>query len=102
VRYLAAAVVCAPVLFVVGLLMLLGGGIAARAAAAPAAPGVLRPGVVPAEYEALVRRAALTCPGITAPLLAAQLEAESGWNPNAVSRAGAQGPGAVHARHVDR
>ena len=91
VRYLVAAIVFAPVLFVVGLLMLLSGGIAADAAAAPAAPGVLRAGVVPAEYEALVRQAGKTCPGITAPLLAAQLEAESGWNPNAVSPVGAQG-----------
>lgn len=33
-------------------------------------------------YEPLIR-AARTCPEITAPLLAAQLEAESGWNPNA-------------------
>ena len=91
VRYLAALVVCAPLLLVVMLLMLLGGGVAADAASAPAAPGVLRPGTVPAQYEALVRNAAQTCPGITAPTLAAQLEAESGWNPNAVSPAGAQG-----------
>ncbi len=90
-RYLATAIMSAPVPFVVGLLMLLGGGIAADAAAAPAAPGVLRPGVVPAEYEALVQQAAQTCPGITAPLLAAQLEQESGWNPNAVSPVGAHG-----------
>jgi len=91
VRSLATAIISAPVLFVVGLLMLLGGGIAADAAAAPAAPAVLRPGVIPAGYEALVQKAAQTCPGITAPLLAAQLEQESGWNPSAVSPAGAQG-----------
>jgi murein DD-endopeptidase MepM/ murein hydrolase activator NlpD len=91
VRYLAAALVAAPPLFVVGLLILLGGGVAAQAAAAPGAPGVLRPGTVPAAYEALVQQAGQTCPGITAPLLAAQLDAESGWNPNAVSDAGAQG-----------
>ena len=90
-RYLALAVITAPVLGVVMLLMLLGDGIAADAAAAPAAPGALRLGAVPAQYEALVRRAAQTCPGITAPLLAAQLEAESGWNPDVVSPAGAQG-----------
>jgi murein DD-endopeptidase MepM/ murein hydrolase activator NlpD len=105
-RYLAAAVVTAPVLGVVMLLMLLGGGIAADATAAPAAPGALRPGAVPARYEALVRRAAQTCPGITAPLLAAQLDAESGWNPDAVSPAGAQGlaqfmPGTWTGQGVD-
>ena len=31
------------------------------------------------------------CPGISAPLLAAQIDAESGWNPSAVSPAGAEG-----------
>ena len=91
VRYLVVAIIAAPLLFVVMLLTLLGGGTAADAAAVPAAPGVLRPGAVPAEYEALIQKAAQTCPGITAPLLAAQLEAESGWNPNAVSPVGAQG-----------
>ncbi len=101
VRYLVAAIISAPVLVVVMLLMLLGGDIAADAAAAPAAAGVLRPGVVPAEYEALVQKAAQTCPGITAPLLAAQLEQESGWNPTAVSPTGAR-PVTVHARHLAR
>ena len=48
VRYLVTAIISAPVLFVVGLLMLLGGGVTADAASAPAAPGVLRPGAVPA------------------------------------------------------
>ena len=91
VRYLVTAIVSAPVLFVVMLLMLLGGGAAADAAPALGAPGVLRPGTVPTEFEALVKRAAQTCPGITAPLLAAQLEQESGWNPIAVSPVGAQG-----------
>jgi murein DD-endopeptidase MepM/ murein hydrolase activator NlpD len=39
----------------------------------------------------LVQRAGQTCPGITAPLLAAHLEAESGWDAKAVSPAGARG-----------
>jgi murein DD-endopeptidase MepM/ murein hydrolase activator NlpD len=105
-RYLTATTISAPVMLVVGLLLLLGGGVAAQAAAAPGAPRVLRPGVVPAQYEALVRQAALTCPGITAPLLAAQLKAESGWNPNGVSPVGAQGlaqfmPGTWTSEGVD-
>jgi murein DD-endopeptidase MepM/ murein hydrolase activator NlpD len=91
VRYLAGAIISTPLLFVVMLLMLLAGGAAADGASAPAAPGVLRPGVVPVEYEALVQQAAQACPGITTPLLAAQLKAESGWNPEAVSPVGAQG-----------
>ena len=91
VRYLLAAVICAPALFVVMLVVLLSGGAVADARTAPAAPVVLRPGAVPVRYEALVQQAARTCPGITAALLAAQLQAESGWDPGAVSPAGAQG-----------
>lgn len=106
VRYLAAALVCIPVLLVVMLIMLLGGGVAADAATAVGTPAGLRPGTVPAEYEAMVQRAARTCPGITAPLLAAQLDAESGWNPRAISPAGAQGlaqflPGTWQGEGVD-
>jgi cell wall-associated NlpC family hydrolase len=51
----------------------------------------LRPGVVPAAYLGLVTTAGQTCPEITAPIIAAQLDTESEWNPNAVSPAGAQG-----------
>jgi murein DD-endopeptidase MepM/ murein hydrolase activator NlpD len=90
-RWLAAVALAGPVLLVVLLVLLLAGGAASQAAAGVGAPGMLRPGAVPAEYEPLVLRAAGTCPGITAPLLAAQLHAESGWNPRAVSPAGAQG-----------
>jgi murein DD-endopeptidase MepM/ murein hydrolase activator NlpD len=89
-RWFVGAVVTLPVALTVLLMMLLSGGAAADAAAL-AAPGTLRPGVVPAAYEPLVLRAAQTCPGISAPLLAAQLEAESGWKPRAVSPVGAQG-----------
>lgn len=46
---------------------------------------------VPAEYRDLVKKAGSTCEGITAPLIAAQIEAESNWNPNAGSPVGAQG-----------
>jgi len=80
-------VVVLPMLLVV----LLGGLSTAGASTSLAAPSRLRPATVPAAYEALVVRAAHTCPPITGPLLAAQLEAESGWNPRAVSPAGAQG-----------
>lgn len=46
---------------------------------------------VPSEYEEVVLRAGRICPQITPALIAAQVEAESGWNPTAGSHAGAQG-----------
>lgn len=46
---------------------------------------------VPQEFRADIVSAAASCPGLDARLLAAQLERESGWNPNAVSARGAQG-----------
>jgi murein DD-endopeptidase MepM/ murein hydrolase activator NlpD len=90
-RWLAGILIAAPVLLVVLLILLLTAGATARATAGIGAPHMLRAGAVPAIYEPLVLRAASTCAGITAPLLAAQLHAESGWNPRAVSPAGAQG-----------
>ena len=55
------------------------------------AQGKLATGTVPPEYEAWVIRAGTLCEEISAPLVAAQIEQESGWNPDAVSLAGAQG-----------
>lgn len=57
----------------------------------PAPPSTLRLGVVPAAYQQALAAAGRVCPQAPAPVLAAQLEAESGWNPQAVSSAGAQG-----------
>ncbi|MFC7344945.1 peptidoglycan DD-metalloendopeptidase family protein [Saccharopolyspora griseoalba] len=51
----------------------------------------LKPGAVPEKYVPLIEKAAQTCPEITAPLLAAQIQQESGWDENAVSPVGAQG-----------
>ena len=53
--------------------------------------GALRPGSVPAGLTALIQQAASTCQAVTPALLAAQLQTESGWDPNARSVAGAQG-----------
>lgn len=66
----------------------------------------LKPGAIPGQYRAMIEQAAHTCPEVTAPLLAAQIEAESGWNPRAVSPANAQGltqfiPGTWAAYGVD-
>jgi murein DD-endopeptidase MepM/ murein hydrolase activator NlpD len=90
VRSLLAGLLVLPVLLLTLLVVLLGGGLAADAAAL-GAPSQLRPGAVPAGYEPLLRHASRTCAGVTAPLLAAQIDVESGWKPGAISPAGAQG-----------
>ena len=46
---------------------------------------------VPAEYESDVIRAGSICDLVTPSVIAAQIEAESNWNPKAGSSAGAQG-----------
>ena len=46
---------------------------------------------VPDAYAAAIQLAAATCPGLPAAILAAQLDAESGFRPDAVSPTGAQG-----------
>lgn len=53
----------------------------------------LAPGAAPAPYDTLIPAAvAQYCPALTAPLLAAQIEAESNFNAAATSSAGAAGP----------
>ncbi|TCC33893.1 hypothetical protein E0H75_42305 [Kribbella capetownensis] len=77
---------------------------AVAAAAGCAPPSVTQPGVldsiidaalkigtVPTAYQELVVAAGKVCPGVSAPLIAAQIEQESGWNPDAKSPVGAQG-----------
>ncbi len=77
--------------------VLFGGG----AGTAPADPtggeptgpggGQLKAGTVPAAYVGLVARAGSMCPEMPAPVIAAQVQTESAWNPRAVSPVGAQG-----------
>lgn len=89
----AAAVVAAPML-----LLGVGGGNSMVPVTKPAAPdaadAVAAAGAgdnVPAAYRALVEQAGRVCVAVPAPIIAAQLDKESGWNPRAVSPAGAQG-----------
>jgi soluble lytic murein transglycosylase-like protein len=49
------------------------------------------PVVVPEEYRAVLKKAAKRCSAVPVEVLAAQIAAESGWNPEARSAAGAQG-----------
>lgn len=55
------------------------------------ARGLIGPDEVPEQYRAMVIAAAKKCPIIPAKVLAAQIASESGWDPTAVSPAGAQG-----------
>jgi soluble lytic murein transglycosylase-like protein len=47
--------------------------------------------VVPSEYSDVIREAAERCPSVPPEVLATQIWAESRWDPEAVSPAGAQG-----------
>lgn len=53
--------------------------------------GTLNTALVPSQYVGLVQQAGSMCPEESAPLIAAQIQTESAWNPAAVSPAGAQG-----------
>jgi len=53
--------------------------------------GKLAAGSVPAQWQAAVEAAGATCPAVSPPLIAAQIQQESGWKPTAVSPAGALG-----------
>ncbi|NUS15657.1 MAG: transglycosylase SLT domain-containing protein [Streptomyces sp.] len=67
---------------------------AASSSVEPAAAyggGDLKAGSVPAADEPWIRAAAAACPGLPAPVLAAQLNQESGFAPDATSSAGAEG-----------
>lgn len=46
---------------------------------------------VPEQWREAVDKASKTCPEVAGPIIPAQIEAESQWNPNAVSPVGAQG-----------
>src|SRR4051812_45687204 len=46
---------------------------------------------VPARYRAMLEKAAKQCPQLPVPLFAAQIQAESAFNPNVVSGVGAMG-----------
>jgi len=79
----------------------LGGGLlslvlltAALGNPAPSGSGVaggLKGGTVPAAYVEWVTQAGTVCPAFPAAVIAAQIQAESGWNPAAVSPVGAAG-----------
>lgn len=63
----------------------------AREASIPGTGGGLRPGSVPTKYRTLVLEAGSMCAAAPPAIVAAQIQQESGWNPTAVSPAGAEG-----------
>ena len=71
--------------------VLVSGCIITNATATLTTGGAIAPGTVPAQYQTWVLQAGSQCGLIVAPLIAAQLDVESSWNPNAVSPAGAHG-----------
>jgi hypothetical protein len=83
--------IAVPVLALLCLPLLILGSSSSLATAPPASGGQIAAGKVPAEYLAFVRAAGAKCPMVTAPVIAAQLDAESAWDPTAGSPAGAQG-----------
>ncbi len=85
---IAGVFVAVPVIVVA----VLGGGASTPAQAAVGGLGQgLRAGTVPAAYVALVSAAGAMCAAAPPSIIAAQIEQESGWNPKAVSPAGAEG-----------
>lgn len=88
------ALAATPVLILIGLLLLslfvLPGAQSALACEATSGSSPVKAGTVPNGWGPLVDRAAKDS-GVPASVIAAQLDTESGWNPKAVSPAGAGG-----------
>lgn len=72
-------------------LLALMGGTSATAATTGGYGTGLRDGTVPAQYVQLVVQAGSLCPEAPPSIIAAQIQQESDWNPNAVSSTGAEG-----------
>lgn len=86
---ITVAAVPATLLLLISILVLGGGATQQASASLTSVPGhtQLNEQAVPEWARPILRRAATTCPQITAPLLAAQIETESDWNPNAYNEA---------------
>ena len=97
IRKAVAAHLAAPIALILALCVLGVSVFTAIGANTPAAQPnqlvdqVLRTGSVPAQYAVLIQAAGTQCPAAPAPIIAAQIKQESGFNPKAVSPAGAKG-----------
>jgi cell wall-associated NlpC family hydrolase len=72
-------------------LLLLVASLTPSGTTAQASSAVLNTSAVPSQYLTWVLRAGSMCTAITPAIIAAQDQTESGWNPRAVSPAGAEG-----------
>lgn len=88
---LAAALIAAVAFLMVIAMSSIVGSSYQQANAAPSGPGGGVSDSVPEKYRSDVIRAGSICAGITPALIAAQIAAESNWDENAGSHAGAQG-----------
>ncbi|MDQ2729057.1 MAG: bifunctional lytic transglycosylase/C40 family peptidase [Actinomycetota bacterium] len=86
-----------PLALILFLVVILGGGAGAGSSVGNLTSGLqagaaLNAGVIPNQaWVPWIEKAGGLCPTFPAPVIAAQIQAESGWNPNAVSPTGAQG-----------
>jgi len=89
----AGAVLAAIIALIIALLLLLALSVAYSGTPGPgmAAISPLRTAVIPPQYVPWVQRAGEECPDITPPVIAAQIQEESGWVPDVVSPKGALG-----------
>ena len=88
--------IAAPLALILGLVLLLGGGssIASSTGLTAGMTGgaALNASAIPDQsLVPWIEKAGSLCPQVSAPVIAAQIDAESGWDPTAVSSTGAQG-----------
>ena len=88
----AAAVLVLPLVLIAGF----GGDTQATADTS-----ALNENLVPAQYQAVLAKAGQTCATFTGPVLAAQIQQESDWNPAARSAAGVEGCVAIDDEEVE-
>lgn len=91
------AAIAGPLALIIFLIVILGGGSSANASQGGLTGGLvggagLNPSSIPnAAWLSWVQKAGAMCSTFSAPLIAAQIQAESAWNPTAVSPTGAEG-----------
>ncbi|MBO3146366.1 NlpC/P60 family protein [Dermatophilus congolensis] len=88
---LIAGIAMTPLLLVLGIGMGLQGALGNRGTGEGSNGAALDEGKIPQEFRAAMHAAAQACADVPLPVLAAQVEAESGWSTKVVSHVGAQG-----------